>query len=202
VSPAAETAVAMRRWPPAIWILVYVGSILILNGGHPTWRPVELAIGIGLAVVAFGLAFWSAAGPWPGRPRPKGLYPAVGVTAGFYAVTALAAGLFAGPEFAVATIAAGLIPLTVVTLSIAAARSKTAESGGRYRDLSAADHDDPYPAIGLDDERPLGDTPDAHDEINPHDLPKDHPGRTAAERLAEAGRGTTRGGVTEDRGRR
>ena len=25
-------------------------------------------------------------------------------------------------------------------------------------------------------ERPLGDTPEAHDEINPHDLPLDHPG--------------------------
>ena len=27
----------------------------------------------------------------------------------------------------------------------------------------------------------VGDTPEAHDEINPHDLPRDHPGRRAAE---------------------
>jgi hypothetical protein len=45
-----------------------------------------------------------------------------------------------------------------------------------------------------DEETPLGDTPEAHDEISPHDLPKDHPGRRAAER--EAGEeGTTRGNV-------
>jgi len=26
-----------------------------------------------------------------------------------------------------------------------------------------------------------GDTPEAHDEINPHDMPRGHPGRPAAE---------------------
>jgi hypothetical protein len=45
-----------------------------------------------------------------------------------------------------------------------------------------------------DDETPAGDTPEAHDEISPHDLPKSHPGRAEAER--EAGEdGTTRGNV-------
>jgi hypothetical protein len=44
-----------------------------------------------------------------------------------------------------------------------------------------------------DDETPLGDTPEAHDEIVPEDLPKDHPGRQEAERMAEEGDGTTRG---------
>lgn len=42
-----------------------------------------------------------------------------------------------------------------------------------------------------DDETPLGDTPEAHDEIIPEDLPKGHPGRQAAERQAAGG--TTRG---------
>ncbi len=46
-----------------------------------------------------------------------------------------------------------------------------------------------------DDETPLGDTPEAHDEIVPEDLPRDHPGRKAAERQAAAGDGTTRGDV-------
>jgi hypothetical protein len=47
-----------------------------------------------------------------------------------------------------------------------------------------------------DDETPAGDTPEAHDEISPHDLPKDHPGREAAERQAEdSGDGTTTGNV-------
>jgi hypothetical protein len=43
-----------------------------------------------------------------------------------------------------------------------------------------------------DDGRPLGDTAEAHDEITPHDLPKDHPGRKAAEELAGES-GTTKG---------
>ncbi len=46
-----------------------------------------------------------------------------------------------------------------------------------------------------DDETPLGDTTEAHDEIIPEDLPKGHPGRAAAERQAADGDGTTRGDV-------
>jgi hypothetical protein len=45
-----------------------------------------------------------------------------------------------------------------------------------------------------DDETPAGDTPEAHDEISPHDLPKSHPGRAAAEREASED-GTTAGNV-------
>ena len=44
-----------------------------------------------------------------------------------------------------------------------------------------------------DEETDLGDTPEAHDEVSPHDLPKDHPGRQAAEELAGGEGGTTRG---------
>ncbi|MDQ3631384.1 MAG: hypothetical protein M3417_09020 [Actinomycetota bacterium] len=44
-----------------------------------------------------------------------------------------------------------------------------------------------------DDDRPLGDTEEAHDEISPHDLPPGHPGRQAAEDQAGVGEGTTRG---------
>jgi hypothetical protein len=44
-----------------------------------------------------------------------------------------------------------------------------------------------------DDETPLGDTPEAHDELSPHDLPPDHPGREEAERLAGGDEGDTKG---------
>ena len=44
-----------------------------------------------------------------------------------------------------------------------------------------------------DEETDLGDTPEAHDEVSPHDLPKDHPGRQTAEELAGGEDGTTRG---------
>ncbi len=54
--------------------------------------------------------------------------------------------------------------------------------------------DDPREPI-TDDETPLGDTPEAHDELSPHDLPKGHPGRDAAEEQAGGEDGTTRGDV-------
>lgn len=53
--------------------------------------------------------------------------------------------------------------------------------------------DQPLGPATPDQRRPLGDTPEAHDEIIPEDLPKDHPGRHEAERQAEAGDGTARG---------
>jgi len=51
---------------------------------------------------------------------------------------------------------------------------------------------EPLGPMTPDDETPTGDTPEAHDEISPHDLPKDHPGREQAERLADE-QGTTEG---------
>jgi hypothetical protein len=44
-----------------------------------------------------------------------------------------------------------------------------------------------------DDRAPLGDTPEAHDEIIPQDLPKGHPGRPEAERQAAEGDGKVHG---------
>ena len=53
--------------------------------------------------------------------------------------------------------------------------------------------DEPLGPVTPDDETDLGDTPEAHDELSPHDLPKDHPGRHAAEELAGGEGGTTSG---------
>jgi hypothetical protein len=61
----------------------------------------------------------------------------------------------------------------------------------------APPHDDeasePLGPFTPDDERPLGDTPEAHDELTPRDLPVGHPGRAEAERQAEELGGTTPG---------
>jgi len=61
----------------------------------------------------------------------------------------------------------------------------------------ASPHDDeaaePLGPMTPDEQTPAGDTPEAHDEISPHDLPSDHPGRREAERLADGEGGTTRG---------
>ena len=64
-------------------------------------------------------------------------------------------------------------------------------------DKHAPPHDseasEPLGPVTPDEETPLGDTPEAHDEISPHDLPLDHPGRDEAERQAGGDEGETRG---------
>ena len=57
-----------------------------------------------------------------------------------------------------------------------------------------SDAEEPLGPMTPDDETPMGDTPEAHDEISPHDLPPGHPGREEAEREAGPG-GTTRGNI-------
>jgi hypothetical protein len=61
------------------------------------------------------------------------------------------------------------------------------------------DSEDPIPSTHLakDERTPLGDTQEAHDEINPHDLPKGHPGRAEAEREAGEPAERTEQGVTQ-----
>jgi hypothetical protein len=64
---------------------------------------------------------------------------------------------------------------------------------------SAPPHDDeadePLGPATPDDQTPLGDSPELHDELSPHDLPPDHPGRAEAERQAGGEDGTTKGDV-------
>jgi hypothetical protein len=182
----------LRRWPPLLWLLVYVGSIFILNGSNGQWDPLELALGIGLAGIACALSIYLAVGPWPGRPRPRGTLPLISGVIAFYGICALAAAIFAGPAEAIATLLAGIIPMTGAALWVATTRAKT-RPGTRRRDPAAADSDDRFAGVGADDARPLGDTPEAHDEITPHDLPPGHPARHAAERQAHELGGTTPG---------
>jgi hypothetical protein len=176
-----------------LWLLVYVGSVFILNGSNGRWDPLELALGIGLALVACLLATYLAVGPWPGRARPEGTWPLLGGVVAFYGICALAAAIFAGPAEAIATLLAGIIPMTGAALWIATVRVKTPADAARHRDPAAAGADDEFAGVGADDSRPLGDTPEAHDEITPHDLPRGHPGRGAAERQADELGGTTPG---------
>ncbi len=42
----------------------------------------------------------------------------------------------------------------------------------------------PGPIVDTSDGRPLGDSRELHDEISPHDVPKDNPGRPELERKA------------------
>ena len=82
-----------------------------------------------------------------------------------------------------------LILLVILVIAGVAFRMITQRGGSDQDSTSNFPNQEPR------DERPLGDTPEAHDEINPHDIPLDNPGRKEAERLAGGREGTTRGNV-------
>jgi hypothetical protein len=178
-----------RRWPPVLWLLVYIGSIFILNGANGKWDPLELVLGTGLAAIACALGVYLALGPWPGRPRPRWAALLIGGVAAIYGICALAAAVFAGPAYAIATLLAGIVPMTAAALWVATVRAKTRRLAGDAVDASAGDSDDPFPGVGADDAHPLGDTPEIHDDISSHELPPGHPARRRADR-----RGGTRPG--------
>jgi len=68
------------------------------------------------------------------------------------------------------------------------AARKRVEARHDSLDDAMSDEREPLPSSHLipDNETAAGDTPEAHDEINPHDIPPGHPGRRAAEDQAEA----------------
>ena len=53
---------------------------------------------------------------------------------------------------------------------------------------------------GRDDSRPLGDTEEAHDEVNPHDVPLDSPVRHEVADAAGDAEATTRGAAATNAG--
>ncbi len=106
-------------------------------------------------------------------------------------VIAVVAGIALGGEFVIPVlILAALCAIVAIGYRTLAGNNR-ASRGGEARDVGTQD----LPAQPANDSRPLGDTPEAHDEISPHDLPKGHPGRAEAERQAAEGGGTTRGDV-------
>jgi hypothetical protein len=154
----------MRRYPALLWIVVFVGSLFVLNGGQSSENAgldvAELVLGIGLIAVALVGGTWLAFRPEDDRPVPDEIAWIYAATAGFYVTCAAGALIVSDTTIAAAALLAGLIPLTAVSLWIAQVRRRT-----------------PDPV-----------SPETHDEITPHDLRKDHPGRRAAE-LQAARRG-------------
>jgi hypothetical protein len=156
-----------------VWLLVYVSSLLVLMGAQ---KADLLYIGLTLLLVAFGIAVYLAIRPEAGRPPPRGYAPLMGGLAAFYLISAAAADTL-GHDYAVIALLAGTVPTTAATLTYATARRKTRiTEDGRLIDESVAD-DSPIPGVGFDDSTPLGDSPELHDDIEPHDLPPGHPGR-------------------------
>lgn len=153
----------MTRWPPIVWVLVSVGSLLALIGYNGAeLNPQALIPGVVLIVAAVALAFFLTFGRWGHRPHPRGVSWLIPATVVFYVVCAATA-LLAGESYAIAAVGAGLIPLTAVTLITATARAKTVGDDAARRDATSAEHTDPFPGIGVDDTTPLGDTPEHSD---------------------------------------
>jgi hypothetical protein len=145
----------LERWPPLAWLPVYFASLMILMGG--SGKPGQLVAGAILAVLGLGIALYLALRGWPrGRP-PTIVWALLGGVVAFYVLSAIAAATLDW-EYVVAALAAGVIPLTAASLIVATARVKTVEEGGRLRDKTAADHEDPFPGIGVEDERELGES--------------------------------------------
>jgi hypothetical protein len=153
----------MIRWPPILWLCVFAGSILLLNGyDGARYNPEALIPGIVLVVAALAASLWLAFGRWGHRPQNRFMAWLVAATVVFYGLCAIG-GLAAGAGYAIAAVAAGMIPFTAVTIMTAASRAKTAERGGDRRDTTAEESDDPFPSIGGDDATPFGDTPEHSD---------------------------------------
>ena len=169
------------QWPPAVYLLVSIGSIFASMGGTRHWL---LAVGIAMQATGLVVALVLATERRTDRPRPRGLMLAIAGVAAFYGIVAVAASDLGWP-YVIAAVGAFLIPGTATALAVSTARTMTRETpDGRLEDLSREDQS-PVPRLGLDNSRPLGDSPDLHDDIGPHDLPLDHPGRHAVEHEVE-----------------
>jgi hypothetical protein len=172
-----------------VWLAVYVSSLLVLMGSQ---RQELGVVGLAILLIAFGVAIYLAIRPLPGRPPPKGFAPLMAGLAAFYVISAIAASE-SGPAYAFAALVAGTVPATAAVLTYATARRKTRQGGdGHLEDLSVED-DSPFPGIGFDDTTPLGDSPEVHDDVTPHDLPPGHPGRHRIDERTRSGGGRTHG---------
>ena len=121
------------------------------------------------------------------------------VAAAFFIVVGVAAAIGGGGlEWAIPVAIVGLVVLVYALANKGLERRELSRHGG---DANAALRDEsegglPKAHVIGDNETALGDTPEVHGEISPHDFPKGAPERGAAERMAEereGGEGTTTG---------
>ena len=117
-----------------------------------------------------------------GKAFPSGIL--IGIIAAV--ILAVIAWIVLGEEF-------GIPILILAAICIVAAIAFRVLAGGRGGEADSTDGG--IPKQPADDSRPLGDTGEAHDEVSPHDLPLDHPGRQKAEEMSEGSddEGTTSG---------
>lgn len=121
---------------------------------------------------------------------PRARLLCLGVGSAFFLVTGAAAVILDQPARAVAVALLGVILMLAGASKAILHRSRRpSTSDGEGGSGGAL----PQSHLATDRATPLGDTVEAHDEISPHDLPPDHPGRRAAERQAREHGGLTSG---------
>ncbi len=123
---------------------------------------------------------------------PRWLFPIIGVLLAIYVVTVLLSG---SPEYLIPAAILALLVIGYALLVRTLSRREMARHGGDVEAALRDDEDWAIPSAHLvgDDMTQAGDTPEVHDEISPHDLPLDHPGRQAAEEQAQEEAGATTG---------
>lgn len=85
----------------------------------------------------------------------------------------------------------------ICTIAALGYRFLAGQNRGQGGDADATDTVPKQPARG---ERPLGDTPEAHDELSPHDVPLDSPVRHEVADAAGDAEATTRGASAQAAG--
>lgn len=116
----------------------------------------------------------------------------------FFAVVAVAAAFAGGADWAIPVGILAVIVFAFALLNAALAqREMDRHHGDPNEALRDADEGGLPKAHVIGDERtPLGDTPEVHAEVSPHDYPKGSLGRKAAEQMAEEESGGHNGETT------
>jgi hypothetical protein len=115
------------------------------------------------------------------------LAPFLLLTAAFFAIVAAAAAIAGGISWAIPVALVAIIVAVYALANRKLGEREMASHGGDEQDALRDGREGGLPKAHVigDDETALGDTPEVHAEISPHDFPKGAPERQAAERMAE-----------------
>jgi hypothetical protein len=110
------------------------------------------------------------------------------IAAGFFAVIAVAAAISGGIEWAIPIAILAVIVGLYAGLNKALQNKEMSRHGGDEDEALRDSSEGGLPKAHVigDDQTALGDTPEVHAEVSPHDFPKGAPERQAAEEMAEA----------------
>jgi hypothetical protein len=121
--------------------------------------------------------------------KEKGRFPSLLGLGVLFAVAVNVAAFIADVEFGIP-----VLILTVICI-LAAVAFRVVAGGSRGGRGSDSDSESNFPRQEARFERPLGDTPEAHDEISVHDIPVDAPERHRTEDVAQGKEQVTRGPI-------